>query len=39
MDFLALWGKTGPDQRYHPLLYHLLDSGAVTHAVYGALYA
>jgi CRISPR-associated endonuclease/helicase Cas3 len=25
MDLLALWGKTGDGNRYHPLLCHLLD--------------
>jgi len=29
MDLLALWGKTGEGDRYHPLLCHLLDVAAV----------
>lgn len=30
MDLLALWGKTGDDDRYHPLLCHLLDVAIVS---------
>jgi len=26
---LLLWGKTGPQQSYHPCVYHVIDVGHV----------
>jgi len=36
MDLLALWGKTGEGNRYHPLLCHLLDVAAVAQRLQAA---
>lgn len=32
-SLLALWGKTGTDDRYHPALFHMIDVGHVASAL------
>lgn len=32
-DLLALWGKTGPGDTYHPAVFHMVDVGQVASAL------